>query len=150
MKKRNKKYNKNESDRRKNAQSLINRVLTFYAVDGKEKQRVNMTDHKGEKIEIEIKHADAITKFRYKWSVMIAVFCIEKGLKTCKLEFHYWNVFKFQNELIEHLNDAHQDFIARQKQKNVNVIGAGWIASPSGRDITEDQAGKIFESIGAM
>ena len=33
---------------------------------------------------------------------------------------------------------------------NVNITGAGWIASPNGRDISEDEAGNIFVKLGAF
>ena len=88
--------------------------------------------------------SDAITLFRYKWSVILAVFCIEKNQDTCKLEIVEFKHPYIQSELVEYLNERHQAFIEKQKKMNVNMVGAGWIASPVGRDFTSDEAGDIF------
>ncbi len=150
MKKRNKKYNRVEAVRKSNERILKGFCVCYFANDNTPKQDIILANLKGDKMPVTQTMADAITHHRYKWSVMLGVFCIEKGNATCKFELAEFDGYYLQSELVGYLNDRHQAFIAKQKSKNVNMTGAGWIASPVARDFTEDEAGAIFEKIGAF
>lgn len=150
MKRRNKKYNRVEAVRKNNLRFLKNYALTFFAADNKPEQDVTMTTLDGAKATVTPVIADAITRFPYQWSIMISVFCIEKGVNTCKMELVKFTERYYQKDLIEYLNAKHQAFIKKQRDMNVNITGAGWIASPNGRDISEDEAGNIFVKLGAF
>lgn len=96
--------------------------------------------------------ANAIQNYRYKWSVMMAVFFIEKGEKKIRFEIAEMpnNRLALQSEIVDDLNVQHQRFIREQKDKNVNLTGAGWLASPHGRDFDEQESGEIFERLRAF
>ena len=150
MKKRNKKYNRVEAERRKNLLIIKDYALAFFAADNQLEQDTHVTDYNGKKYRPSEDFKNAITNYCYNWSVMIAVFCIEKGLHTCKMEFHNFTARYYQKDMIEYLNKKHFEFVKKQLDKNVNITGAGWIASPNGRDISEDEAGNIFVKLGAF
>ena len=149
MSKRNKKYNPIKSALINNEHILKAFAIAFVANDNSSKDPIKLINLKGEEFRVTATMADAITKFRYKWSIMLAVLCIEKGVKTCKLEIVSCKERYLQSDLPDFLNAAHQNFIDKHKAKNVNIIGAGWIASPTGRDFSEDEAGSIFTKIKA-
>lgn len=150
MKKRSKKYNPLKSAQVINEHVLKGCAISYFANDEISDQDIILTDLNGVKLNVTRNIANAITDFPYRWSIMLGVFCIEKGLKTCKFELVNFKERYLQSELVNILNDKHQEFINKQKDKNVNMTGAGWIASPVGRDFSEDEAGIIFEKINAF
>lgn len=150
MKKRNKKYNRVEAVRRNNERILKGFAVAYFANDETPKQDIILTNIKGDVMPVNKTMAEAISEFPYKWSIMLGVFCVEKGLKTCKMELVKFTERYYQSDLVAYLNDRHQAFIQKQKDKNVNMSGAGWIASPVGRDFSEDEAGNIFSKLGAI
>lgn len=150
MKKRSKKYNRVEAVRKNNERILKNTAVVYFANDETPKQDIILCNLKGKQLKVTETIADGIQKFPYKWSVMLAVFCIEKGLKTCKFELVQFTERYYQHSLVEYLNKKHQAFINKHKEKNVNMTGAGWLASPVCRDFSEDEAGLIFEELSAF
>lgn len=149
MSKRNKKYNPVKLALMNNEHILKSFAVSFVANDSSSKEPIKLINLKGEEFRVTSTMADAITKFRYKWSIMLAVFCIEKGIQTCKLQLVSCKERYLQSDLPDFLNAEHKKFIEKQKDKNVNIVGAGWVASPVGRDFSEDEVGNIFTKIKA-
>lgn len=85
----------------------------------------------------------AITEYRHKWKVFMAVFCrdqlgkeyIRSGIADPKGEY-------LHTELLDALNDEHQKLIKEANPKH--IIGAGWLACPDGAEIEDDKACEIF------
>ena len=48
---------------------------------------------------------------------------------------------------IEIIDDQHKKLVAGFNKSQMS--GAGWIASPAGRELTESEAGEIFDKLGA-
>lgn len=149
MKKRNKKHNPVEAARKNNLRILKGFAVAFIANDKSSKEPIKLINLKGDERPVTKTMSDAITVFRYKWSVMLAIFCIEKGKETCKFEIVEFKQPYLQSELVGYLNERHQAFIVKQKKMNVRMVGAGWLASPVGRDFTSEEAGDIFKKLGA-
>ena len=149
MKKRNKKHNPVEAARRSNMHILKGFAVAFVANNKSSSDPAKLINLKGEEVRITQTMSDAITVFRYNWSVILAVFCLEKNKKTCKLQIAEFKQPYLQSELVGYLNDRHQEFIKSLKDKNVNIVGAGWLASPVGRDFDTDETGMIFNKLGA-
>jgi len=148
--KRNKKYNRIEAQRLNNLYALKGCAVAFIASDKSSSSPIKLVDLKGNNMRITRLIADAISNYRYKWSIMIAVFCIEKDEPTCKFEIVDFKQPYFQNELVDYLNEQHKSFIQKQKDKNVQVTGAGWLASPTSRDFSTQEAGRIFDKLGGL
>lgn len=92
--------------------------------------------------------ARTIEHIKYKWEVFIAVMGIDStGNKYMKSNVVSTNTEYFQRDLCSVLNKEHQELI---KGFNSNhVKRAAWIASPIGRDFTEEEASCIFDLIEA-
>lgn len=149
-KSRNKKYNSANSIRIENERLLKKKVVVYFANDDIPQQDIILTDTNGNICKITKNIAIAMSDYPYFWTVMLAVFCIEKGKKTCKLELVKFKYRYHQKDLVDHLNEHQRQFMQKHKDKNVNMTGAGWIASPHGIDISEDMAGIIFEKLKAF
>jgi len=109
----------------------------------------NMVDLRHNKIYApSINVAKSIEEVRAKWSVFCAVFCRgqddEDYMKSVSI--HIREARK-QSELLESLNDIHQDLLTGCNSQH--VINVGWIAMPNGEELTEEQAGAIFGDAGA-
>jgi len=85
VKSRNKKYNSANSIRLKNEALLKNRVVVYFANDDVPEQDIILTNLQGKAITMTRNIATAISDYPYFWSVMLAVFCIEKGKKRANL-----------------------------------------------------------------
>ena len=90
---------------------------------------------------------DAIEFIPHKWSVLIAALCRKPcGDEYMKTEQIAVPHVIYQRDLADALTDMHGDLC---KQCNPNhLIGAAWIANPTGQDIDQEFAAKVFESIG--
>ena len=53
-----------------------------------------------------------------------------------------------QQDLAPKLDELHQEILTRIPDKH--LIGAAWFASPFGKDFSEEEAFKIFDSMGAF
>lgn len=90
----------------------------------------------------------SISEIPHAWGVLIASVCQDNfDKKYIQSEFHKMKSKYYQRDLIEYLNQEHSKLL---KSTNPNhLIGAGWIASPIGSEVTDEQATQIFEMIGA-
>ena len=150
MAKKRKSYNPLKFVRQNNERLLRNLAVAFFATDDSKGRDIDLVTIKGEKVNVTQTMADAIEKHPYMWSLMLGVFCVEKGVNTVKFELVKFTSAYYQRDLVHYLNERHQAFIDKQKAKSVKMTGAGWIASPVGRDFSEDEAGVIFEKLGAI
>tara|TARA_R110000744_G_scaffold380568_1_gene503260 strand:- start:40642 stop:41103 length:462 start_codon:yes stop_codon:yes gene_type:complete len=149
-KSRNKKYNSANSIRLKNMELLKNRVVVYFVNDDIPEQDIILTSIKGDAVTMTQSIAAAISDYPYMWSVMLAVFCAEKNKKTVKLELVKFKHRYHQKDLVNYLNEHQKSLLKKFTDKNVNITGAGWIASPHGTDISESDTGIIFEKLGAI
>lgn len=149
MAKRNKKYNPLKSAQMINERILRDSVVA-YTTASEDDQQIDLVDLNGDKKFVNRRIADMVSKFRYKWSIMLAVFFKEKGVAKCRFELKVFTQPYFQHELVDCLNDEHKAFTQKQIDKNVNITGLGWLASPVGRDFSEEESGLIFEKMGAL
>ncbi len=150
MKKRNKKYNPLKIIPLENEKRLKNTAVSFFINDNDQKQNPMLIDLEGNFLRLTRRRVNAIQMFPYKWSVMLCVFCIEKGQAVIKMELAPYSRRDYQRNLVVELNDLHQAYVARLKKLNVNITGVGWLASPVCRDFDEYEVGTIFEKLGAF
>lgn len=150
MKKRNKKHNRVEAARKNNMRVLKGFAIAFVANDKSSKQPIKLINLKGEERPITKTMSDAITVFRYKWSIYLVVGCFNsKGEQELKIDYAVMTEPYLQSELVGYLNERHQNFIGDLKSKNVNMAFAGWIAKPSGRELEPEELYYIFNKLGA-
>lgn len=150
---RNKKHNPLRMITLENEKRLKNVAVSYFVNDDDMTQEPEPIDLHGNVLPVTPKLANALQMYKYKWSVMLCIFCIEKGLATIKMELaelSHKNGREYQRNIVGELNILHQAFVAKQKKLNVNVTGVGWVASPVNRDFDEDEVGFIFEKLGAF
>lgn len=92
--------------------------------------------------------ADVITKVPFHWTLHLAGF----GRKESGLEFMEYEVITTQNkylqsDLVDYLNDRHQALIKGMNQNR--LIGAGWLANISGRELEETKLIELFQKLEA-
>ncbi len=150
MKKRNKSYNPLKFVQYNNERILKGFAVAYFVNDEVPSQDIMLTDLKGNKKPVTRTLAESIQNFPYKWSVMLCAFCIEKGKPSCKMKLVRCNSRYYQKDLVNYLNGEHQAFFKSLRDKSVNLTGGGWVASAVGRDFSEDEAGNIFEQLGAF
>lgn len=153
MSKRNKKYNPLRAVVLENEKRLKNVCVSFFVNDNDSNQEPELIDMDGNVLERTPKLANAVQMFPYHWTVMLCIFCIEKGQSTIKMELAESPNLKrrdYQRNIVVALNELHQAFMKKQKALNVNVSGVGWVASPTGRDFDENEVGHIFERLNAF
>jgi hypothetical protein len=150
MKKRNKKFNAVEAVRMNNIRVLKSIAIAFVAGDNSEKEPIKLINLKGDEMRITQTMSDAITHFRYKWSIYLVVGCFNsKGEEELKIDYAVMTEPYLQSELVGYLNDRHQTFIGDLKSKNVRMSWAGWIARPSGRELEPEELYKMFNKLEA-
>lgn len=93
-----------------------------------------------------------ITHHTHTWSIFTAVFGKKRYPKynenIMKASSHHFKSQYYQRDLIDYLNKKHSEII---KTMNINqLIGVGWIAIPSGIELSEEEAYNIFHGLGAF
>lgn len=83
----------------------------------------------------------------HRWTIYLAVFCRSPlGERYIKGE----EIVPAGQYRSEQINPAithyHEELLASCNQSH--VIGTGWIASPVGESLTEDEAARVFEAVG--
>ena len=92
--------------------------------------------------------AKTIEEGRYSWSVYCAVFCRDQNGK----DYMKGVVIKTmdncrQNDLVEALHLNHLALLEDCNQSH--TLNVGWLASPTGHEWTEKEAGEIFTKMNA-
>ena len=145
-----KKYNPQLKQRQRIAASLKRYLVVYFVTAEQPKNEIGLYDFKGNAIPVTANMAHIIENHKHKWSVMLGVFYKEKGMANCSMRIVDAVRHCKQSELVETLNDTHQDFIASKSRMGVSVTGAGWIASPVGLDLSEELCGGLFDRLGAL
>lgn len=83
----------------------------------------------------------------HKWSCFISVFGRTQFDCYMKSEQIFTPARYYQNELAPIFEEHHAELIKRIPEHQ--RCGAGWLADPMGGELTEKQAGKMFEQLGA-
>lgn len=145
-KKRNKRYNPNKINGAIDRIALKKKIVTYVTGDSVNNLYCLNQD---KQIQVDKRLAFALGNQPFEWSVIIAVFCRDQnGEEYLKSELVSAKEKYFQHELIEVLNEQHKALI---KSVNRNhFIGAGWLASPEGRDFSESETDRIFRKLGAF
>lgn len=145
MRKRKKQYNPYKAAEIITDAALKNIFVAY--VTGKDDLCV-VINKKGELMQVTNRIYKAIAKVKHKWSVYISVFGFQPdGKGYSKSEVVNCQQRYFQCDLVDYLNSEHQNLINNFNKSQMS--GAGWIASPSGVELSEEEAANIFDKLGA-
>lgn len=104
-------------------------------------------DKTGDEIFVPAEIIQSMGKRRYKWSVLIAVLCIdETGKQYMKSEAVIANEPYTQPELADYLHDRHKRLIDSTNPNHLRDVA--WLASPIGTQWDEEEAFNIFQHMG--
>jgi hypothetical protein len=94
------------------------------------------------------KIAEAVCDISHRWVIYIGAFCIDaQGQRYMKsTEIAPDGIYK-SDHLADVLEHCYRDLLAGCNPNQ--LIGSGWIATPGGASLDEDQAFKVFEACGA-
>jgi len=91
---------------------------------------------------------DGICDLPRAWTVYLAVFCRsqsgERYMKSEEIEPQG----RYRSEQISEAIVSHHEALQATCNPG-HVIGYGWIASPTGESLTEEQAARAFDAVGA-
>ncbi|QDP56442.1 MAG: hypothetical protein Tp152SUR00d2C52646391_38 [Prokaryotic dsDNA virus sp.] len=131
---------------------MRNKVAVF-ATNGMYNQKVVLYHlHKKQVItQISLKDYEALTTLRYQWMMYMAGFSVKKrsdGTFKHSLEFEAIQNKdpKTHTEMIDTFNSHHKTVLDTMNKGR--LIGAGWIASINGHNLTNDQVMEIFTALG--
>ena len=125
-------------------------LLVFFVNTRNADTKVDMVTMTGKVVTVPPSVARTLESHKHKWSIMLAVFYIDNGKHTCSFLMAEANKPRLQSEMVDDLNTEHQAFIESVKDQGLEVLGAGWIASPAGLDLSENLCGDIFDKLGAF
>ena len=92
--------------------------------------------------------AKTITAGRYTWSIYLAVFCRDQTHKEyMKSDVITTKQPYLQCEIESVLKNHHLNLLNRCN--SAHILNVGWLASPTGHDWTEKEAGDIFVNMNA-
>ena len=132
-----------------NNERILKGFAVGYVANGTTKHNpISLINLRGDELPVTKTMNDALSLFRYKWSIYLAVFGVdESGKRYTKSEVVTCKVPTLQSDLVSYLNDRHQDLMKKFNHKQ--MVGAGWIAQPTGKDFSEKDAFGVFENLGA-
>lgn len=88
----------------------------------------------------------AIADVAHDWTI----YCAAMGRRQDGEEYMKGSLVEaprcYQHQISDQLEQIHRQIIADLNPNH--LCGAGWIACPYGADITEEQAGQLFEKLG--
>jgi len=144
---RNRKYNKRKGQRSLSLFSVKNYLVGFVANKFGVKTDVLILDSLGNAELITKSLADAITTHPYKWTVFLGVLDYDDmGRKRVKPVEVACNENMHHYDLVEVLNKEHSNLIKSVDEDK--LIGVGWLASPSSKELSTKQALDIFDKLG--
>lgn len=148
MKRRNKKFNRVKAATIVAQQALKNLAVAKVVNDSFDKP-ITLIDMQGNELSITRGIADAITDYRFKWSIYLVVGCVSRrGNKELKIDHVPCAEPYLQSELVGFLNERHSNFVRDFERKGVKMNFAGWVAKPSGREIDPEGLYNIFDKLG--
>ncbi|WP_370242846.1 hypothetical protein [Marisediminitalea sp.] len=90
-----------------------------------------------------------ISNLRHPWTVFIAAFGVDEfNNRYMKADEVVAQHPAFQRDMVNTLNQHHQNLISRMNQKH--FLSAGWIATPYDLNWNERDAFNLFETLGAF
>lgn len=91
---------------------------------------------------------DAVCDLPHRWCVYFSVFCVDqfgvRYIKSVEIEPQGMYLSSHLDGVIE----EHYRALIKSCNK-LHIVGSGWIASPCGVSLDEEQAARIFEAVGA-
>lgn len=133
---------------RRIAEASFNKYVIAYATNQGMKE-TSLIKMPGAKIvKPTLFEAQTLTENRFHWTMHLAGF----GRKENGLEYMEYEVIKtsapyLQRDLVHYLNDRHQEFL--RQMNDSRRVGAGWVATMSGREMTEYELKEIFNRLNA-
>lgn len=141
-KKRTKKYNPIDKLVKANERIFQNLFLVYSGGDD-----IKLINRDYNEVPITETMMKSIANVRYKWSVYLAGLGRDQDDKPyTKSEQIFIKNPHFHHEINDVLHDRHWQIVKNFNDKH--FIGAGWIASPVSKEISEEQAFAIFEKAG--
>ena len=141
--KRRKKYNPHKQTQLVTKSVLANTLIIWHTFGD---QKAELYHRNGRRIKVNQAIQTAVTEYKYKWSLLIAAFGIDSfGKRYMKSEIVLSQEPYTHSELCDFLNAQHKKIIEGMNEKH--FIGAGWIASIAGNDLTEADAFNWFEKV---
>ena len=92
--------------------------------------------------------AESVCDIAHHWTIYLACFCIDdKGEPYIKpLEIAPEGIY-VSDDLAEVIRHHYAELRASCNPRH--LVGSGWVANPSGKSLTEHEAARIFEAVGA-
>lgn len=120
-------------------------VVAMVAMDGQPRRDAVMNWKSLRKVKVDDLVMAGITDLAHQWTIHLAVFCkTSKMTYTKAIEIEPAGQYRAE-QLIEVIRQHHGDLI--DSCNPAHVIGIGWIASPSGESLNEDDANSVFSAI---
>ena len=146
MKRRTKKHNIHKRYQRAAEASFSNHVIAYATNQGT--AETHLVKLPATLVKPTLFEANALTQNAYHWTLHLAGF----GRKENGQEYMEYEVIKThgkyrQAELVSYLNDRHQAFLEGMNKSC--LVGAGWVATMSQKELTEDQLNTIFTRLNA-
>ena len=92
--------------------------------------------------------ADAVCDIPHCWVIYFSALCIDQfGQRYIKSQEVAPQGMYLSERLTEVIETYYRDLLASCNAKH--VVGSGWIANPCGVSLTEAQADRIFDAVGA-
>ena len=138
-----KKYNPAKNIQRTTKAVLAKTLIIWHTFDD---GKCELYHRNGQRIRVNHAIQKGITEYRYRWSLLIAAFGKDQFGKTyMKSESIHSNEPYTHAELCDFLNEQHKRIIAGMNK--AHFIGAGWIASIAGNELSEAEAFAWFEKV---
>ena len=89
--------------------------------------------------------AKTLANAQFHWSIFCAVFCRDQNGKEYMKSLLVQSGEKVrQRDLADQVNEIHHGMIKDLNKEH--LVNIGWIACPDGRDLSEHDAGSIFDN----
>ena len=144
-KKRNKKHNKMKGALACAKVGLKNLAVFHSQNANHEKYTAELVNYKtARSTDVGLSMAGAITKIRHLWNIhLIAVGVESNGKSRFEVEEVKLTEPLYQSQLVDYLNDAHDDLAEDFKQRNT-LTNLCWLAVPNGDSISNEQIDAIL------
>lgn len=117
-------------------------VVAMVAMDGHQRRDAIMNWKSRRKVKVGELVMSGITDLPHPWTIYMAVFCRSPDMTYTKaIEIEPAGQYRAE-QLTDVIRQYHGDLIDSCNQ--AHIIGTGWIASPSGESLSEDDADSVF------
>lgn len=149
-KKRNKRYNKMDGALASARVGLRGLAIFHSEHDNNEDYAAHVVNYKtASKHRVGESMAFALNSVRHLWNVHLLAIGRESNGKN-RLEIDYAKIKQplLQSDLVEYLNERHNEFAEQFKQRNT-LTNLAWLAVPNGDDVEPEQIDNILTKFGA-